>query len=63
MMEALFGDQKLSSIGRRRTPDDPSGTIVPRTLLPWTVISSPHTDMVSFDIADHAAARTTVYTY
>jgi hypothetical protein len=46
VMEALFGDSKLP-IGRRRsTTDDAKGSILPRVLLPWTVIHSPSTSMV-----------------
>jgi hypothetical protein len=47
VMEALFGDTKLP-IGRRRsTTDDAKGSILPRVLLPWTVIRNQSTSMVS----------------
>jgi hypothetical protein len=49
-MEALFGDTKLP-VGRKRiTTDDAKGSIMPRSLLPWTVMHSPSTSMVGIFI-------------
>lgn len=53
VMEALFGDAKAPFVSRRGRSttmgtyeDEIASYVVPRTLLPWSVIFSPSTKMV-----------------